>query len=430
MKNEDILVSIIVPCYDVDPYIERCLESVTSQTHKNIEILLVCKRKNDMDHTFHTCQIFSQKDRRIRLIEQESAGLGLGRDMALDIAQGDYICSVDGDDYVLPDYVEKLLDAAVTSNACLVQCRNSRNSHPRDEAAGTKIFYDYQEYFDYTWKHSFDEYAFTMYSFWGCLYKKSLLAGIRFGDYLVCEDQLFQLKAIHKARKFVCIQNVYYHYTLDDTSGVRRSVNLTNLDEIRVGDDIMDYLESVHSKLYDLHYGWNVDRYCRIFLTLCRDCYEEYGQFAHLKNKLYEMVEYLKYHNPDLYKSYGFHRQSLKEEFEAMKRRPYIVYGYGTLGVYIVKWFQYFHIDIPAIFDIRADNRRITERDIPFVYPCGDFKHDTPVIICLNDDGRVMEIKGALQKLGYTQFVEAGLILDCIAYGAAEKFLPRLLHLQ
>lgn len=108
MENKKI--SIIIPVYKVENYLERCVESVLNQTHQNLEIILV--DDGSPDRCGKMCDLYSQKDNRIKVIHKENGGLSDARNVALDIATGDYIGFVDSDDYVEEDMFKTLYQLA------------------------------------------------------------------------------------------------------------------------------------------------------------------------------------------------------------------------------------------------------------------------------------------------------------------------------
>lgn len=100
-------VSIIIPAYNVEKYLRRCLDSVVNQTYKNIDIILV--DDGSSDGTGRVCDEYAQKDARIRVIHQKNQGQAAARNNAMKIAEGEYIAYVDSDDYVTPDYIEYMV---------------------------------------------------------------------------------------------------------------------------------------------------------------------------------------------------------------------------------------------------------------------------------------------------------------------------------
>lgn len=100
------LVSIIIPVYNVEAYLEKCLQSVVTQTYTNIEILLV--NDGSTDRSPAVCRAFAARDTRIRVLNRENGGLSSARNAGLEVANGEYVCFIDSDDWVETDYVATL----------------------------------------------------------------------------------------------------------------------------------------------------------------------------------------------------------------------------------------------------------------------------------------------------------------------------------
>lgn len=104
-------VSVIVPIYNVEKYIEECIQSICNQDYSNLEIILV--DDGSPDNSGAICDSYAQKDERIKVIHKANAGVSSARNSGLDIATGDYVCFVDGDDYLESDYVSYLLNLII-----------------------------------------------------------------------------------------------------------------------------------------------------------------------------------------------------------------------------------------------------------------------------------------------------------------------------
>ena len=110
-----MLVSIIIPIHNVEVYLNRCLQSVSDQTYKNIEIILV--DDGSTDNSGSMCDEFAQKDSRAVVIHKENGGLSSARNAGTVIARGEYITFLDSDDYLAPSFVEKALNMCEARNA-------------------------------------------------------------------------------------------------------------------------------------------------------------------------------------------------------------------------------------------------------------------------------------------------------------------------
>lgn len=108
-------ISIIIPAYNVEKYIEKCLNSVIDQTYKNLEIILV--DDGSTDNTGNICDEFEKKDERIKVIHKPNGGLSAARNSGIEIATGKYICFIDSDDFVTNDYCEVLYNTLINNNA-------------------------------------------------------------------------------------------------------------------------------------------------------------------------------------------------------------------------------------------------------------------------------------------------------------------------
>lgn len=114
----EYLVTVVLPIYNVEKYLNRCIESVVSQTYQNLEIILV--DDGSPDNCPAICDHWAGRDKRIRVIHKQNAGLGMARNSGIEMATGDCICFFDSDDYIEPDLVEKCVKAMQETKAQIV----------------------------------------------------------------------------------------------------------------------------------------------------------------------------------------------------------------------------------------------------------------------------------------------------------------------
>lgn len=115
------LISVIIPVYNVEKYLHRCLDSVIAQTYQNLEI--ICVDDGSVDESGKICDQYAVRDARIKVIHQENQGVSAARNRGLDAAEGEYIAFVDSDDYILEDMYKKMLDMLLNYNVDLCVCQ-------------------------------------------------------------------------------------------------------------------------------------------------------------------------------------------------------------------------------------------------------------------------------------------------------------------
>ena len=112
---DEKLVSVIIPAYNIEDYIGRCLDSIISQTYKNLEIIVV--DDGSRDYTGEILDNYAKKDRRIKVIHKENGGVSSARNKGIEAAEGDYIGFIDGDDLIEPEMYKTLVDLLEEENA-------------------------------------------------------------------------------------------------------------------------------------------------------------------------------------------------------------------------------------------------------------------------------------------------------------------------
>lgn len=226
----DELISIIVPVYKVEAYLDKCIKSIIEQTYTNIEIILVddCSP----DSCGEKCDEYAKRDKRIKAIHHSSnRGLSAARNTGLDAAKGTYIGFVDSDDWIEPDMYKKLYLAAKENNADICQCRAYSECDN-----GTKVILQ-EAYITELNKHFAIEnscnYVLEMNSyysdyFWSKLYKKSLFLKNRFKEGQLYEDVDLQWQLTLQSERITVIPDVLYHYNCCRTESIGHEESLKN----------------------------------------------------------------------------------------------------------------------------------------------------------------------------------------------------------
>lgn len=219
------LVSIIIPAYNVENYIERCLVSVLEQTYNQLEIIIV--DDGSSDGTYKKCENFANADSRIQLYSQKNAGVSSARNYGLNKAQGDYICFVDADDYVSSIYVEVMLQDIKSTNSEISITMCQRNTEPVDKNTNTSVeVWNYKETLLNLLTR--DIYANGVV---GKLFKKQVIEDLYFDTCLrIGEDKLFVYSAIDKCNKVVFHDINLYCYCIRSGSAMKSKFDERYLD--------------------------------------------------------------------------------------------------------------------------------------------------------------------------------------------------------
>ncbi len=240
MNNEvsNILVSVIVPIYNVEKYLKRCIDSILNQTYKNIEIILV--NDGSKDGSLNICNEYLSKDSRIKLINQKNKGPSGAKNSGLNLIKGKYIVFVDSDDYISKDYIKKLLTSAIKFNADIVECNYFRVDENNEFLEKTDIgFYDCSEQTKIL--KSFLENINFKNVVWNKIYKKEIIGNIKFTEkYKTSEDFEFLSNIYLKKQKKVNIQDYLYYYVNRSDSICNLKVSENTLDVIYSRENIFD----------------------------------------------------------------------------------------------------------------------------------------------------------------------------------------------
>ncbi len=232
MKTNN-LVSIIVPVYKVEKYLNKCVESIVNQTYTNLEIILV--DDGSPDDCGKICDEYKKADRRIKVIHKQNGGLSSARNAGLDICSGDYICFVDSDDEIAPDYVEILLKKQQEYNADIVCCLAKEINEQSNENFIWKsvqkdtVFSDniIESYYKLRCGNDFDN-TFTVA--WNKIYKKEIFNDLRYTEGRIYEDSAILLLILNKCKRLVIVPNALYYYLRSFNSITKSQMNQQKID--------------------------------------------------------------------------------------------------------------------------------------------------------------------------------------------------------
>lgn len=203
-------ISVIVPIYNVEKYLERCIQSIIKQTYKNLEIILV--NDGSTDNCARICEEYAQRDSRIKVIHKKNGGLADARNKGLEIATGEYIGFIDSDDYIEEDMYEYLYSLLQENNADISICgkylvyEDGEIKSKYNVNDGIKVFNTEEALIQL---NSFS--SFNM-SVWDRLYKAEIVKDIKFPFGKKSEDYFVMYQYFSKAQKVVVSELPKYYY--------------------------------------------------------------------------------------------------------------------------------------------------------------------------------------------------------------------------
>lgn len=206
------MISVIVPVYNMEQYLERCLESIVRQTYTNIEILLI--DDGSKDRSGFICDQWQMRDSRITVLHKENGGLSDARNVGLEYAKGDYLCFVDSDDYLETDMLERLFDALKQNSAEIAVCNFVYEYADGQECQRKE--YQINKFMLMTGREfmlfSQEEKGTFGVVVWNKLFRKEIFHNIRFPKGKFHEDEFVFHRIMYSRDRICCIPLVGYHY--------------------------------------------------------------------------------------------------------------------------------------------------------------------------------------------------------------------------
>lgn len=249
------LISIIIPVYNVEEYLDRCMDSVLKQTYKNLEIILVDDGSTDASPGM--CDAYAKADSRVKVVHKENGGLSDARNAGLASATGSFIGYVDSDDWIEYDMYECMYCACVEQGAQLAVCRYFSEYKDRTESGGTgavvplsrdellRIYIGgHEEYVIYN-------------SVWSKLFSRALVEGMCFPKGRDSEDILYTTKAFCNLERAVYLDKCLYHYVIDREGSIMNKARSERMfrDEIPFWREHIAYIgETVSAQMAD--FAW------------------------------------------------------------------------------------------------------------------------------------------------------------------------------
>ena len=253
------IISIIVPIYNVEKYLPKCIESILNQTFKEFELILV--DDGSPDNSGSICDEYSKKDERIKVIHKENGGVSSARNVGLGSALGEYIGFVDPDDYINEDMFEVLYNLCISTNSDIAICKNSREINGEIYGTEDDIYTKIMDT-DEALKEMFKANLYR-FALWNKICKKKCFYGIRFPEGRVHEDLSATYKIIANSSKVIFTNYVGYIYVKRDESILTKKYNKNRLQSFIGWDEIFRFFNknyvNLKVELLNCYTYWCID---------------------------------------------------------------------------------------------------------------------------------------------------------------------------
>jgi len=238
-------ISIIVPVYNVEKYVTRCIKSILSQTLDDFELILVDDGSTDRSGII--CDEFAEKDNRIKVIHKNNGGASSARNRGIDVATGCFLGFVDSDDWILANMYEKLITLAEKENAQIAECR-------------IKTMYSYKTEIKKPLEeiqicngvecqtHLFNGSSFFTILVFNKVYRRELFNNLRFPMGMICEDQYLTPRLYMRCEKVVASNEIGYLYNVSENSITRSAYGIKKLDGLRAFEETRGFYEENNYK--------------------------------------------------------------------------------------------------------------------------------------------------------------------------------------
>lgn len=232
-------ISIIVPVYNVEKYLKRCIDSILNQSFENFELILV--DDGSTDNSGKIVDEYEGIDKRIRVIHKENGGQGSARNRGLDIAKGNYIGFVDSDDWIHRDMYKILYENITKYNAEISQI----NHYPSNNYMKDDYIKEYNvEVVDNVLKEFGNCTSFELLPYifvWNKLYSANIWKEVRFPENKFAEDLRVIYKIYDKSNKIIKIGCKLYYYYMSDNSSTRGKFNIKKLEDIEAWEEMLQF---------------------------------------------------------------------------------------------------------------------------------------------------------------------------------------------
>ena len=244
------LVTVIVPVYNCEKYIARCIESVINQTYSNIELIIV--NDGSTDYTKEICEHYNKKYQNIKLINQKNQGVSIARNNAINISLGQYIQFTDSDDYMEKDMIEQMVKSAITNKSDIVICEYSYEF----ENGSSKKVNSLKDYFNLSFKDLISDENTKYGGFpWNKLIKRQCITNLYNTNLNYYENLIFFLDNAKNINSYSVVHRPLYNYFINSNSALHNKKysikRMTALDALSL---VIDMVDEKYKDLYKYYF--------------------------------------------------------------------------------------------------------------------------------------------------------------------------------
>lgn len=292
MKAE---VSIIVPVYNVEQYLRRCVDSILEQKFQDYELILV--NDGSIDGCGGLCDLYGSQHSNVRVIHKPNGGLSSARNAGLDVAEGEYIVFVDSDDYIHQEMIGTLHELARIHSSDIVMCNYVRTN---EEQISQVLPTEVPEVYHYTNLQAIDRLlnvdedhqsgkknGLHWVLAWNKLYKRHLFNDLRYKDGVLFEDVHIIHRLLYKCSKITYIPQPLYYYYQRPESIVNSTFTIRKADKAYALEDRAIFLRSIgKAHLYRRSLKTYLDMFYWYYYKAVQECAHEKEEIAKLKRSL------------------------------------------------------------------------------------------------------------------------------------------------
>lgn len=287
---EQDLISVIIPVYNVEKYLKRCMDSVLKQTYSNIEIIIVDDGSKDTSGSL--CDEYGKKDSRITVFHKENGGLSSARNFGLERVSGNYVCFIDSDDFIHENYISFMYDKIIKNDADICYCKSTKFTDDvqiKNEIENEKTVVIEKE--EAIKQLLLNDGIIKNYIHLA-LYKKTLFDNIRFPEGSNFEDIATTYKILDASKKIIVNNKTLYYYFINNDGITQKMKKQDIVDRFNNMNEREKFINQYYPNLQKVS-----DKYMfRIYLVILKDLIKNYfpeiikdSFFIEVRNRIMHM---------------------------------------------------------------------------------------------------------------------------------------------